>query len=102
MSEEAKLERAFAATAAPKRDTAFVIAVLERAEAERYRTERARKVLTGAGLAAGAAGLAALAGAWLTEQPPTAMTGAVLAVALGALVFRARNIASRLAWTARR
>lgn len=94
MSDDARLERALAATAAPKRDASFVIAVLKRAEGERYRRERARKALLGAGSTAALAGLAALAGAWLIEQPGIAFTSAIIALAFVMLVLRARRITS--------
>lgn len=94
MSDNARLERALAATAAPERDATFVIAVLKRAEAERYRRERTRKVLLGAGSTAALAGSAALVGAWLIDQPGMAFSGAILSLALVMLGLRARLIVS--------
>jgi hypothetical protein len=46
-----------AAATAKARDQAFVLAVLERAEAERFRWNRSRALLRGAGYVAGFAGL---------------------------------------------
>ncbi len=57
MSDEARLARAMAAATPSARDQVFVLAVLERTEAERFRLHRSRALLRGAGFAAALAGL---------------------------------------------
>jgi hypothetical protein len=57
MSDEARFMQAMAAATPPARDAAFIVAVLERAEAARFRAHNARALLRGAGVAAGLAGL---------------------------------------------
>ena len=57
MSDEARLMRALAADTPEARDQAFILAVLERAEAERFRLHRTSALLRGAGYAAAFAGL---------------------------------------------
>lgn len=52
MSDEARLQKAMAAATPKARDQAFIVAVLERAEAERFRLHRSRALLRGAGYAA--------------------------------------------------
>lgn len=59
MSDQARLTRAMAAATPKTRDEAFIIAVLERAEAERFRLHRAYALLRGAGYAAALVGLLA-------------------------------------------
>ncbi|MEQ1618386.1 MAG: hypothetical protein ABL883_08595 [Terricaulis sp.] len=57
MSDDARLARAMAAATPKARDQAFILAVLERAEAERFRLHRSRALLRGAGYAAALVGL---------------------------------------------
>ena len=57
MSDDARLKRAMAAATPKARDELFVVAVLERAEAERFRQHSAHALLQGAGYAAALVGL---------------------------------------------
>ena len=59
MRDSERLTHALAAATPRPRDHAFVLAVLERAEAERYRRHAARALMRGAGYAAAIAGLMA-------------------------------------------
>lgn len=59
MGDEARLLRAMAAATPSARDEFFVIAVLERAEARRFRQRGVQALLRGAGYAAALAGLTA-------------------------------------------
>jgi hypothetical protein len=92
MSEE-RLMSALGASAAPKRDAAFVVAVLERAEKERYRAESLKALLKGAGLAAAGAALLVLLGGWVGSHAEAAQTVVMTAGALIGLVATTRLMA---------
>lgn len=59
MSDEVRLTKVMAAATPGRRDQAFILAVLERAEGERFRRHRARALLQGAGYAAAFVGVLA-------------------------------------------
>ena len=59
MSDDARLVRAMRAATPKARDQTFVLVVLERAEAERFRQHSARALLRGASYAAALVGLLA-------------------------------------------
>ena len=78
MSDEARLMKAMAAATPPAADIAFTVAVLERAEAVRFRVQSARALLRGAGAAAALAGALA---AMLALAPAEAVLEGLLAAA---------------------
>lgn len=89
MSDEVRLMRAMAAATPKARDQAFIIAVLERAEAERFRQHGARALLHGAGCAAAIAGALALA---LMAAPAEAVVeGLIGSACLAAFVLFVRR-----------
>lgn len=89
MSDEARLARAMAPATPKPRDEAFIVAVLERAEAERYRQNSARAWLRVAGYTTPLAGLAAL---MLTAVPlEELIEGLVGSICLAAFVMLARR-----------
>lgn len=89
MSDETRLMRAMASATPKPRDQAFIVAVLERAEAERFRQHRARALLQGAGYAAALVGLLALA---LTVASAEALVeGLTISACLTAFVVFARR-----------
>jgi hypothetical protein len=93
MSSETKFRRAMAAATPLARDTAFIVAVLERAEAARFRAHNARALLRGAGVAAGLAGPAM---ALLAVAPAQALAEGLLAsAALAMFVLSVRRVAAR-------
>ena len=97
MSDETRLERALAAAAAPARDGAFVMAVLERAERERFRHAAAWSALRGAGLTSAACAVLVLLMNWAAAQLAAVVTdGLLLAAALLGVVIAARLLASRV------
>jgi anti-sigma factor RsiW len=96
MDNEARLQRALAAGAAPPRDPAFTMAVLRAAEAERYRLETARSVLRGAGLAAALASLAVPFLGWASANADALQTGALGAAGLFVAVVGVRVASSRI------
>ncbi len=93
MSEEERLLLVMRAASAPARDGAFVVAVLERAEVRRFRTQRLRALLRGAGGAAAAAGFASLILAAAPAQ--AAAEGVAAALALGLFTIIVRRAAAR-------
>ena len=88
--------RALAAASPPARDSAFVMAVLERAETARFRAEGLRSVLRGAGFAAAVAALAMLLAGWAGAHPAAAIDGTLTVAALLALVGAARMMIGRI------
>jgi hypothetical protein len=89
MSEEARLAKAMAAATPKPRDQAFVLAVLERAEVERFRQHSLRALLRGAGYAAALVGLLAPA---LAFAPPDALSdGLIGSACLAAFVLFVRR-----------
>jgi|CXWL01.1.fsa_nt_gi hypothetical protein len=91
MSDEARLMKAMAAATPKARDQDFVIAVLERAEAKRFRQHSLRALLRGAGYAAAVAGL--LAPALMLAPADAVVEGLVGSVCLAAFVlFAGRSV----------
>jgi hypothetical protein len=89
MSEEVKLAKAITAATPKPRDQAFVLAVLERAEAERFRQHGAHALLQGAGYGAALVGLLAPV---LTRAPADAvMEGLIGSACLAAFVLFVRR-----------
>lgn len=86
MDAEAKLARAFAASGAPRRDPGFVLAVMQAAEARRYRRARSVGLLRAAALAASAAALAPALAGWISANAEAVQDGAVMAAAVGLAV----------------
>lgn len=89
-----RLMRAMAA-ATPPRDPAFTLAVLRATEDARYRTDRLRRMLTGAGLAAAGGLLLVMVANAINADPSEIMFGAG-AVALCATLLMTARTASRL------
>jgi hypothetical protein len=78
--------------ATPPRDPAFTLAVLHAAENVRYRADRARRVLTGAGFAAAGSSLLMVAATAINADPNDMMLGVGVAVACSVLLMRRRAI----------
>jgi hypothetical protein len=90
MTTDARLERALSAPAAPAGDPAFVLAVIERAERERFRTASVLTLLRGAGLAAAAAALAVPLAEWGAAHSEALQSGLLAAGGLLALAGATR------------
>ncbi len=95
MDNETRLMRVLAAATLPARDPAFVLAVMRRTEQQRYRVERVRALLRGAGLAAAAAALAVPSIGWAAAYAEALQAGALAFLALVALVWATRSLAQR-------
>jgi hypothetical protein len=89
MSEEARLAKAMAAATPKPRDQAFVLAVLERAEAERFRQHSARALLRGVGYATALVGL--LAPVLALAPADAVMEGLIGSACLAAFVVFVRR-----------
>jgi hypothetical protein len=97
MDSEARLARALAADAAPARDPAFIIAVMQDAERERFRADLMGTVLRGAGVAAAVAALAIPLGSWAAANAEALQAGVAGSAGLIALVAAARIMTQRAA-----
>jgi hypothetical protein len=95
MNQEARLARALSASGAPPADPAFVLAVMEQAERERFKARAALRLLRSAGLAAAIAAAAVPFLAWAAENSESLQTGLVTAMGLVALVWTARVMTER-------
>jgi hypothetical protein len=95
MDKEARLLRALASSAAPKRDPAFTMTVMRAAEAYRFRREATRSVLKAGGLAAAAASLAVPFLAWAGAHGEALQSGILGAAALLLLVGAGRLLSAR-------
>ncbi|MGE0739750.1 MAG: hypothetical protein AB7O98_00285 [Hyphomonadaceae bacterium] len=95
MDSEARLMRALQATAAPRRDPAFTLSVIEAAEAERFRREAVLSVLRGAGIAAAAASLLPPVLGWAGQNPGAVGSIALPIAGVLTLVWLARLMARR-------
>lgn len=78
-----RLDRALAAPVAPAKDLHFTLSVMQRAEAERFRAETARRTLVGAGAAALAGAVILGLSGWVVENASLVED---LALAVGALL----------------
>lgn len=97
MDNEARLMRALAAPVAPKRDSAFAMAVMRQAEAARFRNEGVLAVLRGAGFAAAAAALVVPFLGWAGANGPALQNGVLGAAGLLTLVLALRVMTERVA-----
>ncbi|GAM99723.1 hypothetical protein U91I_03378 [alpha proteobacterium U9-1i] len=88
--------RAFEADRAPSRDPRFTLAVLERAEAERWRAARHAALLRGAGISAMAASAALGLGFWVNAAPEAGMLALLTAAGLVVVFGGARRFRGRL------
>lgn len=96
MSEQPRLDRAMAAAVAPQRDSAFVLAVLERVEAERFRRAALFAALRGGAMAAAIAALLVPFVGWAAMQGVALVDGLTWAATLFAILGGARLLARRL------
>jgi hypothetical protein len=99
---EARLARALAASAAPRRDPAFTLAVIRAAEAKRYQEQTVRAMLKGAGLAAAAASLVVPFLGWASAHSQALESGVLGAAGLLLLVGAARLMSARATTILRR
>lgn len=94
-----RLARALASARPPQRDDAFVLAVLEAAERERFIAQRWRLALRTLGAGTAAAALAPLVAPWLQGYGEALLSGALYAGALivlvGAVGVLSRQVARR-------
>lgn len=90
-----RLHRALSGSAAPARDPAFTLAVLQAAEAQNQRANVLGAMLRAGGLAAAAGSLAVPVLAWIAGNGAAAQSGAMAAAALFALVALTRPMAAR-------
>lgn len=102
MDAEARLARALGARAAPARDPAFTLAVIEAAETVRFRMEAVQSMLRWAGLAAACASLALVLVGAISSHWPGVQDGILGAGGIFALVATARLMTQRLAAAAAR
>lgn len=92
MSED-RLMRALGASAAPAKDARFVLAVMERAEAERFRRASLMGLLRAAGLAAAGAALLILFGGWAGAHAEATQTVIMAAGGLLGLIATTQLLA---------
>lgn len=97
MDAEARLMAALGASAAPARDPAFTLAVIRAAEADRFKVEAMRAMLSWGGLAAAASVLALTLASWGASHWDGVQSGIVGAGGIFALVATARLMTQRLA-----
>ena len=102
MDSEARLQRALAASAAPRRDPAFTLSVIRAAEAQRYRRETILAVLKAGGLAAAVASLLAPFLDWAAANGDALRSGVLSAAALLVLVGTSRLVSARVTAILRR
>jgi hypothetical protein len=102
MDAEARLAAALGGSAAPQRDPAFTLAVIRGAEADRFKTEALRSMLTSGAVAAAAACLALILAGWTAVNWQGVQGGILGAGGIFALVATARLMTQRLAPAAAR
>ncbi|MGQ0531677.1 MAG: hypothetical protein ACT4OF_03175 [Caulobacteraceae bacterium] len=102
MDAEARLARAFGESAAPARDPAFTLAVIQAAERERFRAEFARSMLRSAGMAAAGASLVIMLAGWAALNWEGVQGGILGVGGIFALVAMSRLMTQRLAPAAAR
>ena len=90
---EVRLMRALGAAAAPAKDARFVLAVMERAEAARFRRESLMGLLRTAGLAAAGAALLVLFGGWVGTHAEATQTVIMAAGGMLGLIAATRLLA---------
>jgi len=91
-----RLARALAADSAPPRDAAYTLAVLERAEAARWRAARRAALIRGAaGAVLAAAGIFGLS-AWASANLEDATTMVLASVAVFVVAGGAKRLRGRL------
>lgn len=97
MDSEARLMRALASASPARRDPAFTLAVMRRAELQRFKTEAMLSMLRTAAFAAAAAALVAPVLAWAPGHLDGLLQGGVTTAALLTLVAGGRLMAQRIA-----
>lgn len=97
MDAEARLVAALGGSAAPARDPGFTLAVIRAAEADRFKAEAARSVLSAGAVAAAAACLALVLASWTSVNWQGVQVGVLGAGGIFALVAMARLMTQRLA-----
>jgi hypothetical protein len=97
MDAEARLARALGKSAAPPRDPAFTLAVIEAAGAPSFRLETTRAMLRAAGLAAAGASLLLVVANWSVLNWEGVESGILGAGGIFALVAATRLMTQRLA-----
>jgi hypothetical protein len=97
MDAEARLAAALGAAAAPARDPGFTLAVIRAAEADRFKAEAVRSMLSWGAVAAAAACLALMLAGWTSLHWQGVQGGILGAGGIFALVATARLMTQRLA-----
>lgn len=97
MDAEARLAAALKASAAPARDPGFTLAVIRAAEANRFKIDMLRSMLSWGAVAAAAALLALLLAGWISVNWVGVQNGILGAGGIFALVAAARLMTQRLA-----
>ena len=97
MDAEARLAAVLGGSAAPARDPDFTLAVIRAAEADRFKVETARSMLSSGALAAAAALLALSLAGWGALNWDGVQNGILGAAGIFALVATARLMTQRLA-----
>lgn len=97
MSAESRLAAALGASAAPSRDPVFTLAVIRAAEADRFKAETIRSMLSAGAVAAAAASLVLLLAGWTALNWEAVQGGILGAGGIFALVAMARLMTQRLA-----
>ncbi len=93
---EDRLMAAMRASGPPKRDPAFALAVLERAEKARFARAGMRAALRGGGVATAAAAGLFLLGAWANAHAASVADGAVWSAGLLTMAWLAHALIGRL------
>lgn len=97
MDAEARLQAALGGGAAPRRDPAFTLAVIRAAEADRFKVEIVRSMLSWGGVAAAAALLMLILAGWGATNWDGVQGGILGVGGIFALVATARLMTQRLA-----
>jgi len=97
MDAEARLAAALGGNTAPARDPSFTLAVIRAAEADRFKVETTRAMLSAGAIAAAAAVLALSLAGWGALNWAGVQNGILGAAGIFALVATARLMTQRLA-----
>ena len=97
MDAEARLAAALGDAAAPARDPGFTLAVIRAAEADRFKAEAVRSMLSWGAVAAAGACLALMLAGWTSLHWEGVQSGILGAGGIFALVATARLMTQRLA-----